>query len=301
MTINWLLPALISPLMFSMIILFDKYIIEKEIPTFWGIPILSSISAGFFGTVIAAINGFNSLDRIDGILIIAAGMLTSWGTVVYFVGMKAEQSTIVMMMMQMSSVIVLVLSFIFLDERISLNQFIGFCLILFAGILLSVSKGELEKKFQLSKAFWVIMAGDLMWSVSAIIFDYVSVPEKFLTTASYEGWGIGLGGVALYLFIPKIREQFHAILKHHRRGAGFVLVNESFYILTKVVSLLAITLGPVSLVTVIGSTEIFFGLVLASLLSSIAPHIFKEDLSKKTLTKKAWLSLVLFAGLWLVK
>jgi drug/metabolite transporter (DMT)-like permease len=215
--------------------------------------------------------------------------------------MKAEQSSIVIMMMQMTSVIVLTLSYTFLGERISLVQFIGFCLVLFAGISLSISKSQAEQKFRLSKAFWAIMIGDLMWATAAILFDYISVPEKFLTTAAYEGWGIGLGGVVLYLFVPKIRNQFHDILKHHRRGAGFVMFNESFYILAKAISLLAITLGPVSLVTVLSSTEVFFGLVLASLLSLIAPHIFKEDLSKKTLVKKAWLSLILFAGLWLVQ
>jgi drug/metabolite transporter (DMT)-like permease len=228
-------------------------------------------------------------------------MLTAWGTVVYFIGMKAEQSSIVIMMMQMTSVIILIISYSFLGERISLMQFIGFCLVLFAGISLSISKGEIEKKFQLSKAFWVIMAGDLMWATAAILFDYVSVPEKFLATAAYEGWGIAIGGMFLYLFVPKIRNQFHTILKDHRRGARFVMLNESFYIIAKAVSLLAIALGPVSLVSVLGSTEVFFGLLFASLLSLIVPHIFKEDLNKKSIVKKTLLSLVLFAGLWLVQ
>ena len=79
-----------------------------------------------------------------------------------------------------------------------------------------------------------------------------------------------------------------------------MLFNETFYTITQLISLLAISLGPVALVTVAGSTQVFFGIVLGGLLSLALPTIYKEDISRAGLTRKlAWAALM-FAGLWLL-
>ncbi|HEX2907079.1 MAG TPA: hypothetical protein VHO69_09485 [Phototrophicaceae bacterium] len=85
-----------------------------------------------------------------------------------------------------------------------------------------------------------------------------------------------------------------------RRAFGLIFVNETVYVVAKLLTFTAAALGPVALVSVLGGTGIFFGIALGWLLTTLAPTLFKEDITRQGLTQKDLLALVLFGGIWLV-
>ncbi len=299
---DWLFFALLAPLMYTFVIFIDKYIVGHAVSDYWGLPIYSTIAGAVFGTFFWALGDFHGLPRSDALIILLSGALTIWGAVLYFKAISEEESSIIIMMLQMQPLMVLGLSVIFLRDVISGAQLAGFSLILAAAVALAVAKAEQPgKSFKLSTAFWLILVADLMWAVGVILYKAVSPDNPFILTVAYESWGLGLGGALLYVFVPRIRNAFHTTVRESRRAFWMILVNESLFVAAKLIALQAIALGPVALVTVIGGTQVFYGVLLGAVLTLLLPKVYSEDLRGRTLVKKGVWALVMFAGLWLVQ
>ena len=76
--------------------------------------------------------------------------------------------------------------------------------------------------------------------------------------------------------------------------------NEIIFVIGKSITFYAYTIGTATLVSVVGSTQVFFGIIFGLLLTKFAPKILKEDVSTRELTKKIVSAVALFVGLWLV-
>ncbi|MEO1645064.1 MAG: hypothetical protein AAFR67_07740, partial [Chloroflexota bacterium] len=76
---------------------------------------------------------------------------------------------------------------------------------------------------------------------------------------------------------------------------------ESIFILRQIFLLQALTLGPVAIVSVIGSLNVFFAVILGWVLTLWRPSVFKEDIRRQTLTRKFIWAAVAFVGILLVR
>jgi hypothetical protein len=77
-------------------------------------------------------------------------------------------------------------------------------------------------------------------------------------------------------------------------------LNEGLFVLAKALTFYAYSIGPTALVSIIGSTQVFFGILYGGILSLIAAHVFQEDVTKKGLARKFTFAIILFIGIWLV-
>lgn len=296
---SWLVYALLSPLVFSVVNFGDKFIIEKHIKDTRAMPVYSGIVAFFTGCVLFVITGFPTLPLKDMILVMVTGVMTSVGAALYFTAVARDEASKIIVLIQMQPVIVLLLSLVFLNDTLSLQQLIGFILILGAAVAISLNRDA--DGFKLSAAFYLILVCDLIWASSLVLFKFVAVENQFDALLPYESWGLALGDLLLYLFVPGIRAAFHQNLKIvSRRALGFLGINETIFVVAKLLGLTAVALGPVALVSVLGSSQVFFGLLLGVILTSLAPTIFKEDISRQNLARKAVLALVMFGGILLI-
>ena len=62
----------------------------------------------------------------------------------------------------------------------------------------------------------------------------------------------------------------------------------------------ALSLGPVALISVVSSINVFFAILFGWILTLIAPAVFKEGISRDELLHKAVWAIVLFVGIVLV-
>lgn len=296
---NWLIPALLSPILYTAVVLVDKYIVEKQIQNIWGLPIYTTLLGLLFGTVFWLLGGRALLPLTDAGLILLTGALTIWGSIFYFKAMTQDTSSNIVILFQMQPVIVLFLSWLLLGEVITPRQLGGFIIILTTAIVLSMPRNT-NPGIRLSPAFFWVLFADLLWGLASIIFKFVAETGDFLTSAAYESWGIFIGGILAAAAFPRIRTDFRATLAH---GPGFlatISANESLFVVAKLAQLFAITLGPVALVVVLGSAQIVFTMIAASILTVFAPRIFKEDLTTSHLLRRAMWVIILILGIWLV-
>lgn len=142
---------------------------------------------------------------------------------------------------------------------------------------------------------------DLAWAGGTVLFKFVVGAGEFSKVVAYESWGWALGGALLFLILPPVRTAFITTTKSLKKTAlAIVFGNEFLYLVSKLLTFLAISLGPVAIVSVISGTQVLFAVVFGWILAIVAPEIFKEDISRKNLAKKFILGCITIIGLWLV-
>lgn len=140
-----------------------------------------------------------------------------------------------------------------------------------------------------------------MWAIAAILVKFAVDANSFSKILSYESWGIGLGGIMLYLLFPSIRNAFHGSIKTVRKIAlGIMFINEGLFILSKSLTFFAYSIGPVALVSIVGNTQAFYGIFFGLILTAVAPTVFKEEIDKTSVITKVAFVLLLFAGICLI-
>ena len=140
-----------------------------------------------------------------------------------------------------------------------------------------------------------------MWSIGAVLFKFVVDANSFVKVVAYESWGIALGGLSLFTFSAAIRNAFLKTLRTLKKSAlGFVFLNEGVFVIGRLLAFLAISLGPLYLVSVLASTQVFFGVLYGLILTIFWPKVFQEDTSSKGIIKRISLAILTFIGVALV-
>lgn len=296
---SWIFYALLAPAVYAVINFTDKYIIERELRDYSSVPIFSAIAGLTIGTLFWLFTGHQTLATRDGLLVMASGVLSVWSLVVYLKALADEETSKIIIFFQVTPIITLALSSIFLHEPISFKQYLGFGIILAVSMAISVTKDL--RRFHFSRAFWYIMLWDLMLAVAIILVKFVIEANSFAKILSYESWGVALGGLILFLLSRKIRKSFFKNMKTLSLRTILVLFfNELLFITSKALTFFSFTLGPAVLVNVLEGTQVFYGILYGWILTLIAPKVFREDVSRDGITKKIIFAIVLFLGIWLV-
>jgi uncharacterized membrane protein len=295
---NWLIYALISPLLGAISVFMDKYLVERETSPL-ALPTYAGIVSLIYGVILWAIAGFPLLTPLDTALVVASGTLRLIGAVYYFIVLqKAEGSTIIVLF-QAYSVFVLTLSFIFIGEVITLVQLAGFVVILAAAVAANYQPDEGE--FDAKQLIGMLII-DLLFAASAVVFKLAVAGDSVFELIGYESIGTSVGALLVWIAIPAIRREFLVSIKTIRPIAvGIIVAKELLAYMSKLLSFVAMSLGPVALVAVVGSTQAFYGILAGWLLTLIAPAIFREDISQANLLKKGGLAGLLIFGIWLVR
>ena len=178
-------------------------------------------------------------------------------------------------------------------------QLLGFVLVLAAVLGLSIDK--VERKVKLDKAFYQILAGNLLFAVSFIIIKYTVDLKGFAGIVAYESWGLAGGSLILFIAFRKVRTAFmEGFSKVGKPTLTIMFFTESLFVIAQAVTLVAISLGPVALVGVLAGTQVFYAILYGTILTLLFPRIFHEDTAKKDIAAKLAFSLILFAGVWLI-
>lgn len=296
---HWVIPALSAPLIYTCTNFVDKYIVAKEVKDYRGMPLYGAIMGLIMGIIFFIAAGFPILNLRDTLVLLLTGSLTIWGSALYFKAISFDDPSRLIILFQSTPILVLLMSYLFLEETITNLQLIGFLIILSS--VVGASDNFSKKGFQISKSFWLIFLCNFFWAISTILIKFVINQNSFVEVLSYESWGLGLGGFILYIFFPKIRGSFNdSITTIRKKALAIMFGNEVLFTAGKSSSFLALSMGSTALVSIIGSTQVFFGVFLGLILTLFAPHIVKEDISKRALSKKFAFSILVFIGLILV-
>ena len=297
---QWLFFALAANVMYTGVTVFDQFLRKKHIA--------NSISATvlwlflFFFVWLAIVPFIDiSLPALPQLVAgLTAGFLVVITTVTYFHTLNEEEASSIMPIWQFSSVFVLALSIAFLGEKLFSAHYAGFVLILVASLFLSVHKTI--KGLRVKRTALLVLAASIVWAIRIVLEKYFFLTESFWNGLFWIPIGSFIGAIAL-LFIPKAFSGFRSELASLVKTKQAMLVLAASTLLTFAADLgswKALQLGPASLVSIAGATQLMFLFVLTALLSRFFPNVLKERIDRKALlTKFAAISLMII-GLYLI-
>jgi len=301
---NWIAFAFLSAQLFTFVYFFDKFVVTSVIKDYRGMPIFGGITGFIVGTLFWFIAGSPVLPLVDACLLLLSGVFTIWAGVLYFGAVSKADTSLIIIICRLATVFTLIFSAIFLNQFISINQFIGFCIILLSILGISLSKGKhtgANGNGNIKSVIWRLMIANLMWSLASIFVGLALNATQFSHILSYESWGIGLGGLLMFIFLPNVRNAFFSGVKQGGiKSFALIFTNEIIFVTAKSVQFYTFTLGPIALVSVITDTQVFMGIILGIVLSLLFPKHFKENLSLKHIAGKLVWGVLIFIGILFV-
>ncbi len=305
---SWVFLALLSPLVFAIVNFLDKFIVENLIPDVRAMAVFGGIIGGFYGIVLWVVSGFPVIPAGDALLLLSSGMLTMLGAPVYFKVVAIEETSRLIVLAQCTPIFVLIFSLIFFRDSLSPEQLLGFILILMAAVGISLvqqphAATEPKKGFQLSQSFWLMLIVTFFVAWSFLLGGNIRGEYPAIEIVVYVLLGLGLGSLGLYLFVGDIRRAFSMTTRTASSRALLIIgASESVFVLARLLAALAVAdpKAATSIVSVLGSVGVFYGIGIGWLLTILIPAIYREDISRSGLTRKLALSMVMFAGIILV-
>ncbi|MGE5417052.1 MAG: EamA family transporter [Acidobacteriota bacterium] len=297
---SWMLAALLAPAIYSAVNFIDKYILEGTELDYWSLLIFTSIVSLGFSLFMWEKAGMPALPNQAMLFFFLSGALSVWGSVLYFKAISRTAASTIIVMLQLTPVMVLVISYFFLNEQLSVIQFAGFFVIIASAIGLIGAIRDKEESSVSFIAVLLICGADLMWAVSSVLFKMAAPAASVTGAIAYQNFGFALGGL-MFLLFPQIGRRVLTIYRDTRRAALMLLfLDTGLFMMGKVCSAFAISRGPVSLVSAVGSTQAVFAILFGWIFGTVAPAIFKENIARRRLYVELAMALAMVLGLWLI-
>lgn len=189
----------------------------------------------------------------------------------YFWAMSHTDTSVVVALFSLGKISIPVLSWFFLHEQLSLTQYLGFFLIISAGLMLTLN----PRKLSLNKAAWLMLASSVLLSVESILTKYVLLEGVGWQTAT--AWSIELeGGIGVFLLAAAPRSTMTSWRMAGRGVRGLFLLEACLSLTGSAGAMLALSLLPVSIAKALSSTQHLFVAFYAKLFHPVWPLYFKE-------------------------
>ncbi len=299
---NWFFIALGAPFLWAMVNIADKYLVEKfstqdKERSSGGLVLFSSL----IGLVISVfiwmfVPNVFQIPTLDKLLLFVSGILTIVWVILYLFSLEIEETSAIVPWFLSVPVFGYILGYFFLGETLNTNQLLGAGVIFIGLILISFNFGSGKSGLRGKHVFYMFFAC-LSIAISGVVFKYVTVGNDFWVSSFWEYLGLGISGLAIFLFIPHYREAF---LHMNKTGGKTIftvnIVSEFTSVTGNLLTNFALLLAPVALVYLVSSFQPAIVLFLTILSTKFLPHIIKEDLSKKALMPKIIAIVVMTLG-----
>ncbi len=216
----------------------------------------------------------------------------------YIYAISREELSSIVPILNLSPLFILVFSIVFLGEILTTKNYAGFAMLFLAGLIIMLNK--VKGSFKLNKTLLVVLGGAVGSAISLILLKFFYLKESFWNGFFWFNLGSIIATFTILLFPTNLANFKQHLLIIDRKVLLIFLTAVGFGLLGDLAFLYAMKLGPVSLVSVIGSTQMAFMFVITLLLSRFFPAILKERTDRKTLLKKSVAIAIMIVGLLLL-
>lgn len=275
----------------------NKILLGKSIPNPQVYAFLVSV-LGLAGFVLAPW-GFSLISWYWMLISLITGICFVGALILFFTALKKDEaSQVVPLVGGVQPLIIFLLAFTFLGERLSSWQIFAFVLLIIGGVLISIDPSGKGKKGQSGGVGLAILSG-IIFALFYVLTKYIFNNLDFINGFIWPR--IGSFIVALFLLfnsktrrsiLPKKRKRkkskkiYTVFLGGQILGAlSFVLINYS------------ISLASVTLVNVLQGIQYTFVFILALLLMSSFPKLLKEQMTTKIILQRLISIIIIGVGI----
>ncbi len=292
---TWFLLALLSGLLMAVVNILDKLVLDL-----WSRhPMVPVLLLGVINLVPALVlllvKGWPAMSLKQGLLILAAGGALLLMTLFYFSAAAREEISRVVPLMFFSPLFVATLAWVFLGETFAVRQYLGVATLIAGAVLVS---SRLPLNLRPGHAFWLMLLAALSLSVYFVLMKYL--------LRSFDYWNVfcltRLSSTLLmlplfFLYFSELRD---TLREYGIRVVGVMALDQTIALAANLFVIIAAASGPITLVNALISTQPFFVLLFALILSWLVPRLYSEETRRGTIVQKIAALALMFAGVLLL-
>lgn len=287
---DWFFLALIGPFLYALTNHIDKILLEKYFKQ-GGVGTLmlfsSLLSALALPFLFLADHTVLDVSGINVIILTIVAILNIALLWLYFLALKGDEASIVIVFYQLVPVFGLILGYFILGESITKIQLLAMAIIILGTTIISFEIDS-ENNFKLRRQTVIYMLlASFFWAFSSVIFKFVALEENVLRSLFWEHLVLMILGIFMFIFIKSYRINFlQAIQNHSKAIITLNFANEILYMSGSIVLSFAYLLAPISLVLLTNSFQPIFVLSIGIILTIFFPRIVVEKITAKNLWQK---------------
>ena len=311
---QWFILALIASILWAVVVIVDKFILTHYIKDAVSYQVFLTLTMLPFLISLLPFTSHNtnsSTPIILPVIIILLGVAMGLVFVLYNKALMIEEVSRVTPLFYLSPLFVLLFSFMFIGEGLSLRRYLGIGLMVFSAISVSVSLRRRNRDSRrqshshslhivLSPALLMILVLDIMNAGKDVISKLILSHLDYL---SYLFWFL-LGNIAgrpFLLLIPHNREKTLMIIKTLPPKVYLLsFISSSLAWTGYVLYFKAVSMTYISLVSAIPTTQPFLVFIFATLLGLFYPGLIEEKTDRRSLTIKGIAAVSVLIGAYLI-
>lgn len=287
---TWFFVALIGPFLYALTNHIDKILLEKyfkqggvgtlllfsSLLSVMALPVLYSIEPNILD--VSFLNAF---------FLVIIGVLDLLVLFCYFMALKDDEASIVIVFYQLVPIFGLLLGYLILDEVLTQLQLIAMAIIILGTTIISFEIDQ-ENNFKLRGAtVGYMLAACFFWALEATMFKMVALEENLVQSLFWNSAVLVVLGVILLTCVKTYRLHFiEALRKNSVAIINVNVTNEVLYTLGNVALAFAALLAPIALILLMESFQAFFVLAIGVFLTIFFPKISAEDIRLKNIIQK---------------
>ena len=215
----------------------------------------------------------------------------------FYSAMKVIDTSIVSALFSIGQVIIPILSYLVLDDILTLHQYIGFAIIIMASVALSIKNTKIPK---LNRAFWYMLFASFLLSFRVIVVKYtLNLEGNWVNLVIYPDIISGIIPFGL-LFVAKYRKDIVKNFPPYLKKFKIFALDEFICFLGLVCSTYALDkLSPV-VNSAINNMRPIFLLFIGAILLYFYNIPLKEKITIRTLIRKMFFFILMIFGVVLV-
>ena len=288
--------ALLSSTMFAVCNVVDKFVLTKKIRDSFSYNILN----GALSILPVILLAFYLKLNFDILALTATlyGFVFAFLFVVYNKAMMEGEASRIVSVMRISPVFVLTLSFIFLNEILSYQKYLGILFLVSSAVLVSYKKSK--KKFQLSGGVALILLYSFSAACLSIVMKYTLGQTDYWAFFFWNLIGNMIGCLTL-VTLPAIRKNLVKNVSSMNRSTWLtVLSADVFSWLGYLFYFIAASIGYISLTSAVGSIQPLIVFMLTLALTIRRPKVLKEEIGRTSLLFKSVAVVFIIIGGYLI-
>ncbi|MDO8593598.1 MAG: EamA family transporter [bacterium] len=287
---SWFFLALIGPFLYAITNHIDKILLEKYFKKSGvGTLILFSSLISVFALpfIYWADPAILSVSGTDILVLAVVGILDILVLLFYFLALKDDEASVVIVFYQLVPVFGLVLGYFILGEVLTQAQLIAMALIIFGTTIISFEI-DIENNFKLRhRTIAFMLAASFCWALGAVIFKAVALEEDVWRSLFWEHLMLVVVGIGIFICVRSYRTHFLSAIRDNSKAIiSLNFANEGLFMLGNIVFAFAYLLAPISLVLLSNSFQTIFVMAIGIFLTIYFPNVSTEKIHARHIWQK---------------
>lgn len=214
----------------------------------------------------------------------------------YYRSLQSADTSIVTALFSLGKVFVPLFAFLLVGEVLSMQQYVGFGIIVLSSVFLSLERGS---RWSVNRSLYLMLVVGLILALQSGLYKYAFTVSEWSTVVVWSML-VNICCGPLLLLSRGIRADIKQQMKTFRRSLHLFALEEFMTFVASAASTYVIALVPVTVEKAVGSTQAFFVMLYAVLLRRWFPNVFRERTDARSLAIKGALFALMIVGLVLV-